>query len=361
MAAKLEINKIKINITDDPALMSDTMAARIQGIVPMINLPFTISLVRIGWFQDEVYLPRQLVVTTSVYLEDHHWQMQGGIQWNVLLPEAGEVYTWENLLINTIRGIRLGNQSHILIDDHEWRIIPALNRALKNTVSTFSGQIHTFVSGQLAKLSTRYFGSDLLPYLLHDLQFRFNGLGAEPNTKDIQLTISDDQSHFESPADYPPYVYLRIPTQDLEYLINYHVKPTLEVKGYSLEFQSFQVLSEQHLEIRFLEKTQNWDIQVTLIPEIKNNMIHFRVMQLDASGMNVLTTLLFNIFKGLLKRQIENRTVSIQQLYWKGKTFMEVKLPFIRFMEGWQIQLQKLNFSSNEVEILVAFEKNTGA
>lgn len=360
MSGVLEINSISIHIKGDWKGDPDQHNSVIEGELPVLGIPFRLDLTTVDWVQSNVPDAPELAIMTAIKVRDHKWSISGEIQCLLGLPFDDEVYSWGEVWQKSLESLHLGDSSAIFVDDHKWDVVPTLNKILNNDGILDHDFLLRAIFKAIGNTSRKYFNSDLLPSLLDQLYFQIIR-GADENHRQLSVTVSGDRNHFTSPDKYPPYVFLQIPTPDLEYFVNHFVRPTIEVKGYELSFVSLEVVGDNNLIVNIEEESNGWLLKVALTPVVRESTVHLKVDQIDATGLNVLTKVIFNLFKGLLVRQIESRSVPVGKLYDQLKQNLKKRYPFVEIRNEGQLVIKNLNFQTTHTEILVYFEQKNQA
>lgn len=356
MPGMLEINQFSITIHDRQSGSTADSITEIEGVVPLVSVPFELRLdgvERNG--ADHTADPNLLVLQTSLQAAHLNWSFDAKLFWLLSLTFDSEPSQWKEFLLRVKNNLSLSDSSEIKIDNHRWDIISTLNAALQNSEGHQFEKIFPMIERTVVNLSQKYFNSTILHDLLEILYFQIE-MDHKNESSQIIKTVSSDVSHFSSSDPYPPYLYLQIPTRDLEYFVNNSIQPSVEVKGYEISFVSLEVIGNNHLIINLEEKSNNWILAVELTPEIRNQSIHLKVDHIETSGLNVLTKVVFTLFKGLLIRQIENRPIDIDPIYKTFKAKFENQFQFVELMQGHQLFLKNLDFQKENVSVLIYFE-----
>lgn len=360
MSGTLEINSILIHIKGDWKKNPDQHDLVVEGELPILGIPFYLDLTSVDWVQTTTKVAPELTITTAMKATDYKWSLSGVIEWILELPRDNEVLSWEEVLQNALEGLRLAHGSAIYVDDHKWDVVPTLNKIIKDNNVLDADFLRQSLLQVIGKASRKYFNSDLLPNLLDQLYIQiFRGM--EEDHRQLSVTLSGDLNHFASPDKFPPYVYVQLPTADLEYFINHFVRPTIEVKGYEVSFVSLEVIGDNKLIVIVKEEKNGWFIKVALTPEVRENNVHLTVDHIDTTGLTILTRVIFNLFKGLLVRQIERRPLPVAKIYDQLIQNLKEKYPFVEIMTEGQLVIKNLNFQTTQTETLVYFEQKNQA
>lgn len=353
MKSTVEINKFIFRV-DQKAL--EDLNSEIfyqEDRLPVLNIPYKLGLVTLEWNDSQGDMPVKLMAVGE--LVDPKWSVIARIQFLISCHWTKEIVKWGDFRNFFIEEISLGEDSVLFIDDHNWDLIPTLNKILVERKDVIPGLISQHLNSILSKASLKYFNSNLILDILDDLYFRISR-SINGSLETLELTASGDQDlggENENPATYAS---IQIPTSDFTYFMNHFVHPNIEVRGYELMFISLEAIGDNTLIINLKEAINNWNIRMEVSFILRDNSLHPNVRQLQVQGLDILKRTMFQLFKGILIRQIENRPLPLDRLYRNLKKKAEERFPFIRLMPGKELRFDKLKMTLEMVEVVVSSE-----
>ena len=355
MKSQIEVNQLTAHININ--VLNNQKEERIlsEGQLPVIDVPYKLEFVNIGmdegtgngipekWtlqFVGEVLSPEWKVIVKPEVFARVKWH-QRIIQWQKELPFE-------------LIGINVRETSQFYIDDNEVKLTNTISKILDHVISSGEHFDQDMVDERLQNLSEEHFNSSLITDLLRDIYYKVEG-DFDLGQGMIRFSAAYDREHFNQTEELPPYLFLSIPTTDLEYFVNHVGLPTIEVKGYDIALQSIEVESGNKLNIKLKEINKNWDINVIASLILRENTIYPEVEQIEASGLDFLTKALFKVFKGILIRQIEKRPIPVRDAYKVVKEDLEKKYPFVQLMSGYFPRMDTLLMGKDITEIMIHF------
>ncbi len=355
MKPSIEINRLSLIIDKTQLSIQQSAKVLILGELPVLEIPFKVGLVDINWrVKEGDHMPDRINLVTVGELTDPDWKVRTrmdvfiGMEWNDDVSQLGGSPPF------VLQDIHLGEESHFYIDNQEVNLTPTINRVLigKNEFLLKTGR--TQLMQGLKKMSHDLLGSDLILDLITDLFYQITG-DFRADQGSILLSAAYDRDHFMKVDEAPPYLFLKIPTTDLEYFMNHFKWPPIEVKGYELVLKSIEVVGPNRLIINMSEITKNWDIVLNLKLELRDNSIYPVVEDIQANGLDLLKKTLFNILKGLLIKQVEKKPISFAQIYEGFKADFEKKYPFIQIQPGFSPFMDTIEVDKISTELMVHF------
>ena len=351
MESTVELSKILVQLDQDAFKALDGDIFFIEGLLPILHIPYKLALVTADWNHqtedDSLVTIRLMSVGETV---DPQWAITTRLQWLLKLRCLGHLVKWSEDNLGFVEDISLGEESVIYIDDHQWNLIPTINKYLAESSERLPGLISDFLQPIIANSSRKYFNSDLIPAILEKLYYRVSR-SVEDSIDSLHLTAYSVPGSWEA-SESSSYSYFQLPTADIAFFINHFVKPKIEIKGYQLVFGSLKVIGDNQLIISLKETTNDWNIEMEVFFVLQENALHPTIHKLEVDGLNVLKRAMFKLFKAFLIRQIESRPIPLDKLY---SDLMKKIAPYVRLMPGCGVRFEKWQMTPESMDLLIVW------
>lgn len=357
MKPLIELNRLSFLIDQTGLPGPSRVLISRSGNVPVLQTPFTVNVNEYRWYEsDQSGYTLALQVMVEGLAQDPRWTLEVIAELRLKVKWADQVVEWGRAVPFELVQIELSENSQVLIDERQVDLIPTVNKLLSRLVNQSGFITQSWINAQIEHLSRTYFGSDLLVELLQNLFYQVRSkLDAESGL--VELSAAYQQDHFAQTDQAPSYLFLKLPTSDIEYFVGNFDWPDIEVKGYTLKVRGLKVQENGLLEIDVRESGHDWMFKVGLTLTLAGNTITPNVQFIRTEGLGFVTKTLFKLFKGVIKRQIEGRPIDFVVGYANLMDSIRAKYPFIQFQPGDQMLVDALSFHKQRVEIMVHFEK----
>lgn len=358
MKPLIEMNRLSVLIDRSELVDREGATLISEGNLPVTGTPFQVELIDIPWLNGEnPPAPEKFVVRLGGSVIDPRWKVKFVLDAIVEYEQRNKIAQWGESFPLELIQLYFDNSSQILIDDRTIDLIPTINQVLARKITANDSLDYPWLNTQVSKISQEYFGSDVLTDLLANLYYQVLG-DHDDHSGLFSISAAYELKHFSQIEEAPPYLFVKLPTNDIEYFVNHYDWPDIDIKGYQLIIKTLEVKDVNGLKINVVEVNKEWLFTIGMKLILKNNTIQAQVQIIESEGLGILAKTLFKIFKGVLKRQIEAKPIPVTDVYQQILSKLEINYPFLHIQQDQLPYLDALSMCQEDTEIMIHFEED---